>query len=66
MTRNKKCQFEGCDKMGVMWASGRYDWLKLRYPVGWYCESHADRVSNEGHPEHVEDCPRCGCRFGVN
>lgn len=30
------------------------------------CQSHIDEICDYGSPEYVENCPNCGCNFGVN
>lgn len=67
--KNKEgCCFPGCELPGETLAVGRDEWRgdKKASPMGFYCEIHADSVSDEGSPEYVVSCPCCGCLFGVN
>jgi hypothetical protein len=65
----KPCQFEGCDRPATVIACGRETYGDP--PLGhlepaFYCDEHARTVANQNHPEYIEDCPNCGCVFGVN
>ena len=59
------CQFGDCSEPATAIAMGR-TYYENGHGLGWYCSAHADKVSDEGHPEYQEHCPNCGCRFGVN
>lgn len=63
----EKCAYEDCDKEATKLASGR-DYLdeKGHPKAAMYCDIHANKVADEGHPEYIECCPHCGCQFGVN
>jgi hypothetical protein len=61
-----KCQYEGCDLDAEFIAAGRPHRAESGHPVGVYCATHADKVADEGHPEYNDECPNCGCHFGVN
>jgi hypothetical protein len=66
-----KCAFEDCDKPATEIACGRsYEWdddnTKGHAGVAVYCLDHARIVSDEHSPEYIENCPNCGCHFGVN
>jgi hypothetical protein len=63
------CAFEDCEAKATEIACGRKGWEKE--PSGHpepatYCHSHGDIVAEEQHPEYIDTCPNCGCRFGVN
>ena len=69
-TLRRKCSFEDCTESATNLACGRY-WTQYNTKKGhptpaWYCEKHADEVAEESDPEYTENCPNCGCRFGVN
>lgn len=58
------CQYENCERTATHIAKGK---LKLKgHDLGCYCAEHAKLVSHEGNPEYFEECPNCGCLFGVN
>jgi hypothetical protein len=62
-----KCQYEGCNKNAKCIASGRSDYDGGGHQeVGVYCIDHARIVADERNPEYIDDCPNCGCMFGVN
>jgi len=63
-----KCQYEECDKPATHIASGRktYDHKGGHSEPNFYCEEHAEVVTEERFPEYVVNCPNCGCMFGVN
>lgn len=50
---------EGCDSAATQIAADALE------DVGVYCDDHAARVSEEGVPVVVVDCPNCHCGFGV-
>lgn len=66
------CQYEGCDQPATRIASGQRSYRlhkKLepgQYPTGCYCDDHAYKVVDFDHPEYHDNCPNCGCLFGVN
>lgn len=57
-----QCQYENCTEAATSIACGRH----YHADVGCYCDKHADLVVDENCPEYHENCPNCGCRFGVN
>lgn len=60
------CQFKDCEKDATRIATGREYFEGAGHSLGCYCEKHASIVVEEGFPEYIEQCPNCGCRFGVN
>lgn len=64
----KKCAYKNCTRIGEFLACGRES-ASVPSPhltPDYYCEVHAEVVSDEGFPEYTTHCPNCGCRFGVN
>ncbi len=64
-----KCQFEGCEAIATHIACGRQydrDAVKGHPTPGCYCEKHATAVADEHNPEYLDNCPNCGCLFGIN
>lgn len=60
------CAFEGCTAPATQLAVGReYLGRPGHTTVAMYCQTHVDIVTAEGDPEYREDCPNCGCEFGV-
>ena len=57
-----KCSYEGCYEPAEFIACGR---TKHRMPA-YFCNEHAEDVTDEDNPEYHDTCPNCGCRFGVN
>lgn len=65
--KNKKCEYEGCDKEAEVIACGRHGlFYQGHIGIGVYCLVHGRIVADEGGPEYIEYCPNCGCMFGVN
>lgn len=62
------CAFKNCKKKGIILACGRESASVANPHIipDYYCEEHADLVSDEGYPEYRVLCPNCKCRFGVN
>lgn len=66
-----QCQFEKCTATATHIACGRkYDWdesdVHYHPTPNVYCEKHARVVADEHSPEYIDNCPNCGCMFGVN
>ena len=55
------CEYEDCKQMAT-----RVVYSRSKQSVVFCCDDHGDSVVDEGHPEHIDDCPNCGCRMGVN
>ena len=67
LMKGSLCEHEDCDRPATAIACGRrYGNLPGHPEPGVYCELHANEVVGEGSPEYVDDCPNCGCGFGVN
>jgi hypothetical protein len=62
LKNNMKCEWEHCTEKATVIACGR----TKHNCIGVYCDTHADLVTDEGHPEYAVECPNCGCHFGVN
>ena len=63
------CSFEGCESQAEFIACGRatYDKECPGHPTpACYCREHMDEVADELFPEYIDQCPNCGCMFGVN
>ncbi len=62
-----KCQYEDCDMDATYMAKGRSDHSGGGHPtINVYCYTHATIVADEQNPEYIDNCPNCGCMFGVN
>lgn len=63
-----QCQFDECEQPATEIACGRDGCgdRKGHPEPGVYCKAHADVIANENNPEYWDQCPNCGCRFGVN
>jgi hypothetical protein len=64
-----KCQYGDCDQDATDIACGRKDWhsgIAGHPEPAVYCNKHARDVAFENSPEYIEDCPNCGCKFGIN
>lgn len=64
-----KCAIEDCQSEAKFLACGResYDENRPGHPEpACYCELHAREVAEEQWPEYTDNCPNCGCMFGVN
>ena len=63
------CAFAGCDKPAEFIACGRQSYsedIPCHPKPACYCRLHADLVADERNPEYTDECPNCGCVFGVN
>lgn len=60
--KNAICTFQDCDKPATAIACGRSDYQKPNV----FCEEHAYEVADEQYPEYHDNCPNCGCEFGIN
>lgn len=38
---------------------------KFEYELMACCQSCADEIASKDKPKYVENCPNCGCEFGV-
>lgn len=56
------CSFKDCKELGTTIAVGHSG----HFPLGIYCDKHAQIVANDTLPEYTVNCPCCGCKFGVN
>lgn len=36
------------------------------YDVIFLCDKHTEEIQNDERPEYWENCPNCGCEYGVN
>ena len=55
------CWMPDCGDQGVVII---YD--RVRKVFCWFCEKHSEYILNYTRPESIEECPACGCQFGVN
>lgn len=67
------CQYEDCEQPATVIACGRRAWKNddpdkdEGHPIpGCYCLTHGRLVSDERAPEYTDECPNCGCMFGIN
>lgn len=61
MASKRKCKYPDCHKEGKNRAYSRKE-----NQVDYYCDTHADEILSQGRPEYIQQCPDCGCKFGVN
>ena len=63
-----QCQWEGCYETATHIACGRWTCTGNggHQIPGCYCKAHAQAVADEAYPEYTEECPNCGCKFGVH
>lgn len=64
------CDESGCQEPPVALAIGRtlLGPAGINDPprvLGFYCKPHAEQEADRGQPEHITECPACGCLFGV-
>jgi len=57
----EKCIYEGCNKEVTTLAYSRNLGKVVKC-----CETHAEKIAEEGYPEYIECCPNCGCWMPVN
>ena len=63
----RSCQYEGCTAPATQIACGRKYLGAPGHPgPGVYCHAHAVVVAEEGRPEYQDNCPNCGCLYGIN
>lgn len=64
--KNSICNFQHCEQPATHIACGRNVGENTHPKPAVYCEEHANDVADEGYPEYHDNCPNCGCFFGVN
>lgn len=60
-----KCTYGGCNEAATHVAAKWSDGFPRRRVVAAYCERHAEMIREIECPEYKEECPNCGCKFGV-
>uniref|UniRef100_A0A6M3JNA3 Uncharacterized protein n=1 Tax=viral metagenome TaxID=1070528 RepID=A0A6M3JNA3_9ZZZZ len=56
-----ECIYEGCNRESTTLAYSRNLGKVVKC-----CETHAEKIAEEGYPEYIEVCPNCGCWMPVN
>ena len=55
------CMWHECSRNATQIAAGKGEDAEPEV----YCDEHAEKISSQGLPVVVVDCPNCHCAFGV-
>ena len=56
-----KCPYEECTK-----EANTFVYSREKNKVVKVCFYHAEKIVDEGSPEYIKTCPKCGCLMPVN
>ena len=60
ITKNNKCQFEGCSKYATKLIFNR-----KTNKIEAYCKKHGFEIIEGEQPEYICVCDNCGCILGI-